>query len=218
MVKLIVFSDENKFNDLIQEYCNNEGFREKYRDTKSFYSEEVIYISEEGNFEFGDYSLQKIKESPIIILRDIFENESLRTDLDDFCMLRHTDTPYLYTELSEKCKEKIIQQQEEEKYKEEETIYYHLSKFIGNNENITYTSFFEQYIKPKIDIAEEKSILDIALEFLCHGGKKEELDNLEILSNFDEIKTLFNDWKKEGNQTSLPENLCRAVTRTVMPE
>ena len=210
MVKLIVFSDKNKFSNLLYYNCSNEEFKNKYFDA---YSEEVIYVSKEGDYEFGSYNLQKIEEYPIIILRDTFENGSITTDLDVFCILRHTTTPNLYAKLSEKCNGRIIKQQEEEKYEGEETIYYHLSKFIGNKENITYASFFEQYIKPKIDIAEEKSILDLALEFLhtclAGNGNVATLENQEF-DNYAEIKNLFN--KSKGRCT---EELRDAVLKGI---
>ncbi|MDL2231574.1 hypothetical protein LJB85_02415 [Porphyromonadaceae bacterium OttesenSCG-928-L07] len=207
-MKLVVFSNPSKLNDLMQNHDDeiNEEFIGEYANYSegSEYSEEVVYISGNGDFEIGNYNSQKVKAASIIILRDNYPNDSLVNDLDEFCILRHTETPALYGKLIVKCNGRKIEQQEEQKYEGEESLYFQLVKFIGNEKPFNYTSFFKQYVKPMLDKADDSSILDQKLEFLhkCLISPPENLGKLSKFQNYSEIEISFSNLKFEFEKSN----------------
>lgn len=170
----MIFTQPDKFISLIPQ---GEFLNRFYQN--DYYSEDVIYINDNFSFEFGDYNCQKIKSSPIIILRDEFGKAELLNCIDDdFYILRHGNNPVLIESLYNltNCKG-TIQQQEEEKFNGVITIYYKLAQKIASTPTNTAIDFIKENF---VTIAKSKNKLNAALEFLheCLGGQVADTDIL----------------------------------------
>ncbi|NVO03155.1 MAG: hypothetical protein HXX09_10700 [Bacteroidetes bacterium] len=174
-MKLIVFINPKKFKILI---ATDNGFKEKFSiynpvtEKSSYYKEEVIYISDNGSYEFGDFSIEKLNTASISIFKDEFNNVDVLSNLvNDFCVLRHGTAPSLISQLAmlSNCK-RVIQQMEEIDESSSKNLFFQLANFIGNVNNVEYNTFFEEFVKP---LLREK--LKVAYTFIeeCVGGNPE---------------------------------------------
>lgn len=208
-MKLIVFIDPTKFNNLIENSQFKESFStyDEDKGNTSYYETEVIYIDNQFNFDFDNYDKDKLNKNSIIILNDKLEKFELITDLEeDFYILRHTTTPpIMFERLQTKDNFKgFIQQMEAIKDKGVETIYNKLAKKIGKNNNENATEFINEFFVIDLD---KKNVLITTLNFLHHCLGITESKNAEPLPKvFQSCKKTpekYKQWKKLPNNNTL---------------
>lgn len=167
-MQLIVFFNKANFGNLVDSFCRDHTFKSEFRyvneegEIKYFDEKEpdtVIYISEEGKYNFDLYNIHKAQATSILMLKD--DNLFDYVPNQPFYILRHTEEPYMLGLLNANTLlQHTIQQQEDKDFNGAPSLYFQLVNFMDRTGAISMEAFMEGF--PKID-TKRKLIIDLLL-------------------------------------------------------